>query len=260
MSINEIKDELDHILETPDESFVIKRMLLSDFCSRYGGDERSGVIRLIKRADNEIKALGSEISRLEAMRRYEDRYPEAEYICGVDEVGRGPLAGPIVAGAVILPKDVIIPYINDSKKLSPSKREELSRVIMDKAVSYAVGSRSAAFIDEHGIQKANFEAMEEAVSRLSITPDIVFVDAVHLPDLPVKQISIIKGDQNSISIAAASIIAKVTRDRLMDAYSPLYPDYDFGSNAGYGTAKHIDAIKHIGPTELHRKTFIKNFI
>ncbi|MBP5653459.1 MAG: ribonuclease HII, partial [Lachnospiraceae bacterium] len=182
------------------------------------------------------------------------------FICGIDEVGRGPLAGPVYAAAVILPKDKEILYLNDSKKLSEKKREELYDEIMEKAVAVGIGQVSWERIDEINIKQATLEAMRMAVGALSVQPDMLLVDAEHIPDINIRQVGIIKGDARSISIAAASIIAKVTRDRIMCEYAKEYPEYDFAGNKGYGTAVHIDALKKYGPCPIHRRTFIKNFV
>ena len=175
-------------------------------------------------------------------------------------MGRGPLAGPVVAGAVILPRDCRILYINDSKQLSEKKREELYDIIMEQAVSCAVGYASPARIDEINILQATYEAMREAIAGLKVRPDILLNDAVTIPGVSIPQVPIIKGDAKSITIGAASIIAKVTRDRLMQEYDALYPEYGFGGNKGYGSAVHIEALKEHGPTPIHRRSFIGNFV
>ncbi len=194
------------------------------------------------------------------MKEYEKKYAEYSFICGIDEVGRGPLAGPVVAGAVILPKNCDILYLNDSKQLSEKKREELYDVIMEKAVSTGLGFVSPERIDEINILQATYEAMREAIGKLTPEPDLLLNDAVTIPGVKIRQIPIIKGDTKSISIAAASIIAKVTRDRLMVKYDEIYPEYGFVSNKGYGAQAHIEALKKYGPTPIHRKSFIKNLI
>ena len=181
-------------------------------------------------------------------------------VCGVDEAGRGPLAGPVVACAVILPKDCKILYINDSKKLSEKKREELYDVIMKEALAVGIGYATHTRIDEINILQATYEAMREAISKLEVKPDILLNDAVTIPGVDVRQIPIIKGDAKSMSIAAASIIAKVTRDRLMVEFDKAYPEYHFAENKGYGSAVHIAAIKEVGPSPIHRQSFIKNFL
>lgn len=175
-------------------------------------------------------------------------------------MGRGPLAGPVVAGAVILPKDCDILYINDSKKLTAVKREELYDEIMEKAVAAGIGMVSPQRIDEINILQATYEAMREAISKLEPAPDILLNDAVTIPEVTIPQVPIIKGDAKSISIGAASIIAKVTRDRLMVEYDQILPEYGFASNKGYGSAEHIAALKKYGPSQIHRRSFIHNFI
>lgn len=204
--------------------------------------------------------LEKELKRTEAMSVYEKEYEDLRYICGIDEVGRGPLAGPVVAGAVILPKDDVILYLNDSKKLSEKKRETLYDEIMERAVATGIGMASPARIDEINILQATYEAMRMAISNLGVKPDILLNDAVTIPDVDIRQIPIIKGDAKSVSIAAASIIAKVTRDRLMVEYDKVLPGYDFSSNKGYGTKAHITGLKRLGPSPIHRATFIKNFV
>lgn len=204
--------------------------------------------------------LEQELKRLEQMREYERKYEEYSVICGIDEAGRGPLAGPVVAAAAVLPKDAVILWLNDSKKLSERRREELFLEIREKAVAYGVGIVSPAVIDEINILQATYEAMREAVSKLEPVPQILLNDAVTIPDVIIPQVPIIKGDAKSISIAAASIVAKVTRDRMMVEYDKVMPEYGFASNKGYGAAAHIEALKKYGPSPIHRATFIKNFI
>lgn len=204
--------------------------------------------------------LIQERERLFEMSKYEREYADAGYICGIDEVGRGPLAGPVVACAVILPKDVEILYVNDSKKLSEKKREALYDEIMEKAVSVGIGMESPAVIDEINILQATYRAMRTAIQKLSVKPDILLNDAVTIPEVDIKQVPIIKGDAKSISIAAASIVAKVTRDRIMVEYDSVYPGYGFASNKGYGSKQHTDALRTLGKTPIHRDSFIGNFI
>ena len=204
--------------------------------------------------------LELELKRLEAMRAYEKEYDACSFICGIDEAGRGPLAGPVVAGAVVLKQDAQILYLNDSKKLSEKRREELYLEIQEKAVSWAVGIAGPERIDEINILQATYEAMREAVSKLSVPPDILLNDAVTIPGLDIPQVSIIKGDAKSVSIAAASVMAKVTRDHMMARYGELYPQYGFAKHKGYGTAAHIAALKEFGPCPIHRRSFIKNFV
>lgn len=233
---------------------------LPAFISMYEADERAGAIKLVESARKRIQAFEQERQRTELLKRYEREYADYTYICGIDEVGRGPLAGPVVAGAVILPKDCDILYINDSKQLTEKKREELYDVIMEQAVACAVGYASPERIDEINILQATYEAMREAIGKLSPAPTLLLNDAVKIPGVDIPQVSIIKGDAKSISIGAASIIAKVTRDRLMVEYDKLFPEYDFAGNKGYGSASHIAALKKYGPTPIHRRSFIKNFV
>lgn len=233
--------------------------MLPDFITAYEKDERTGVQKLVQQAKKRLERLEAEKQRIWNISSYEREYTSAGYICGIDEVGRGPLAGPVVAGAVILPKDCEILYINDSKKLTAAKREELYDVIMEQAVATGIGMVSPARIDEINILQATYEAMREAISKLAVTPDILLNDAVTISGVDIRQVPIIKGDAKSISIGAASIIAKVTRDRLMVEYDKIMPEYGFASNKGYGSAAHIEAIRKYGPSPIHRKTFISKF-
>lgn len=227
---------------------------------RYSDDKRAGVSGLVRRYKKQLEDWEKELARIEGMLDYEREYAGYELICGVDEAGRGPLAGPVAAGAVILPKNTGIPYLDDSKKLSAKRREELYDEIMDKAVSAGVGFVGPARIDEINILQATYEAMREAIGKLGVTPDLLLNDAVTIPDLPMRQVPIIKGDAKSMSIAAASVIAKVSRDRLMAEYDRLMPEYGFAKNKGYGSKEHISALQRYGPSPIHRKTFIGNFI
>lgn len=233
---------------------------LSELIAEYSSDKRSGVMRLIAAASGRIEALEKEKLRTEGLKKYERQYADYACICGIDEVGRGPLAGPVVAGAVILPKDCGILYINDSKQLSEKKREQLYEVIAREAVACAVGSVSSARIDEINILQATYEAMRQAIANLKVQPDLLLNDAVTIPQVTIPQVPIIKGDAKSISIGAASIYAKVTRDRLMVEYDKIYPEYGFASNKGYGSAEHIAALRKYGPSPIHRRSFIQNFI
>lgn len=205
-----------------------------------------------------------ELERLEVMSAYEKEYAQYTHICGIDEVGRGPLAGPVVACAVVLPKDVTILYLNDSKKLSEKKRELLYDEIMEKAVAVGIGAVGPARIDEINILQATYEAMrmaiEDLTEKLGKKPDLLLNDAVTIPEVDIPQVPIIKGDAKSISIAAASIVAKVTRDHLMIEYDQVLPGYDFAKNKGYGTKAHIAGLKELGATPIHRKTFITHFV
>jgi len=233
---------------------------LQSLYEKYKSDERAGVVSLIAKYKKQEEALEKEKKRMEDMYIYERKYSDYSFICGIDEVGRGPLAGPVVAGAVILPKDCDILYLNDSKKLSEKMREALYDEIMEKAVATGIGIVSPARIDEINILQATYEAMRMAISKLKVKPDLLLNDAVTIPEVEMKQVPIIKGDAKSASIAAASIIAKVTRDRLMVEYETVLPGYGFASNKGYGSAAHIQAIQEIGATPIHRQSFIKNFI
>lgn len=233
---------------------------LDGLIKQFEGDARTGVQNVIGGAKRRLKAYDMEIERTEKMKEFEYRYDDYEFICGIDEVGRGPLAGPVVAGAVILPKSCDILYLNDSKKLSAKRREELYSFIMEKAVAAEVGIVSPKRIDQINILQATYEAMRAAIKKLNVKPSILLNDAVKIPEVDIKQIGIIKGDAKSVSIAAASIIAKVSRDNMMDEYAKIYPEYGFESNKGYGSAAHIEALKLYGPCPIHRETFIKNFI
>ena len=216
---------------------------------------------MTKKEEQELKRqakLEKERARIETMKVYEKEYESHGWICGIDEVGRGPLCGPVVASAVILPKDCQILYLNDSKKLSEKKREELYDVIMEQAIAVGVGMASPERIDEINILQATYEAMRQAISGLKVKPAVLLNDAVTIPGVEIPQIPIIKGDAKSVSIAAASIIAKVTRDRMMMEYDRIYPGYDLASNKGYGTKVHMEALRTIGPCQIHRRTFIKN--
>ena len=248
--IGQIKEELKAATEA----------MLPSFIMAYESDERSGVIKLVEQAKKRLQKLEEERKRIWKLQEYERKYGQYTYICGIDEVGRGPLAGPVVAGAVILPKDCDILYINDSKKLTAAKREELYDEIMEKAVAAGIGMVSPQRIDEINILQATYEAMREAISKLEPAPDILLNDAVTIPEVTIPQVPIIKGDAKSISIGAASIIAKVTRDRLMVEYDQILPEYGFASNKGYGSAEHIAALKKYGPSPIHRRSFIHNCI
>lgn len=215
--------------------------------------------RILAAQKAEMKLI-AERERIRQMRIYEDKYSDYEFICGVDEVGRGPLAGPVFTAAVILPKDCEILYINDSKKLSEKKREELFLEISEKAVAIGIGSCTPEEIDEFNIKQATRKAMLRAVENLDVKPGVVLVDAETITGLDIHQVPIIKGDAKSVSIAAASIIAKVTRDHLMEEYDRIYPQYGFASNKGYGSAAHMNAIREFGPCPIHRKSFIQNII
>ena len=204
--------------------------------------------------------LAAERERIEALCEFEKEYDYCRYICGIDEAGRGPLAGPVAAGAVVLPKGCRILYLNDSKKLSEKRREDLFLEIKEKAVAWNVGLATPARIDEINILQATYEAMREAVKGLAVKPEILLNDAVTIPGLDAVQVPIIKGDAKSLSIAAASVLAKVTRDHMMAGYEELFPGYGFAKHKGYGTVAHIAAIRELGPCPIHRRSFIRNII
>ena len=249
-SISEIKEEFS----------TAQLSQLDGLMRQYADDPRNGVQKLLAKAQKDLDKLETERNRTEAMKVYEKQYRDCGVICGIDEVGRGPLAGPVVACAVILPEDEEILYLNDSKQLSAKKRDELYDVICKKAVSIGIGIVGPERIDEINILQATYEAMRQAVGKLTPQPDVLLNDAVTIPGLSMKQVPIIKGDAKSVSIAAASIVAKVTRDRMMVDYDSVYPGYDFASNKGYGSAAHIAALKEKGSTEIHRRSFIGNFM
>lgn len=250
---------MDKIADIRNEWKQLKEEELWGFLEKHQDDDRSGVAALCAQAVKRIAAYEKELDRLEDMKRYEREFEAFGAVCGIDEVGRGPLAGPVVAGAVILPKDCNILYLNDSKKLTAKMRDSLYDEIMEKAVATGIGFASWQRIDEINILNATYEAMREAIEKCGIKPDILLNDAVTIPKVSIRQVPIIKGDAKSVSIAAASIIAKVTRDRYMEEMDQKYPGYDFASNKGYGSAKHIEALGQIGPCEIHRRTFIGHF-
>ncbi len=250
-SITQIKKEFETASSEQDWSSLIVQ---------YQDDTRSGVMSLIQKYQKKIQKLNAERARLENMRIYEHKYEDLGLVCGIDEAGRGPLAGPVAAAAVILPHDCEILYLNDSKKLSEKKREELYDEIIEKAVAYGIGIVGPARIDEINILQATYEAMRKAVAALDPQPSVLLNDAVTIPGLKYRQVPIIKGDAKSLSIAAASVLAKVTRDRLMREYDKVMPEYGFAGHKGYGSQAHIEALKKYGPSPIHRKTFIGNFV
>lgn len=234
---------------------------IEDVIKPFLSDERSGVKAAVKKGYDRLDKYKKELLRTDALKEYERKYEEYTYICGIDEVGRGPFAGPVVACGVILPKDCDILFINDSKKLSEKKREELYDEIIEKALAVGIGMEDNHVIDEINILKATYSAMRKAISSMKIRPTLLLNDAVTIPGIDdIKQIPIVKGDAKSISIGAASIVAKVYRDRLMCEYAKKYPQYGFEKNKGYGSAEHIEALRKYGPTEIHRKTFIHSFV
>lgn len=233
--------------------------MLPEFICNYKQDKRAGVQKIVAQAEGKIRRLEAERARIYQMGEFERKYAQYTYICGIDEAGRGPLAGPVVAGAVILPKDCEILYLNDSKQLSADMREQLYVTIKEQAVAAAAGIIPSERIDQINILQATYEAMREAINNLGIMPDILLNDAVTIPDVTVRQVPLIKGDARSISIAAASILAKVTRDHIMMKYDQIYPGYGFAAHKGYGTKEHISALRRMGPCAIHRRTFIRSF-
>jgi len=250
MKIGEIKQTLETTV------FDDLEATLEEFRS----DERAGVQKLVAKYEKVIRDRALELERLEHMKEYEKKHEDCQYICGIDEVGRGPLCGPVVACAVILPKDTTILYLNDSKQVSEKRRDILYEEIMEKAISVGIGIVSPAQIDELNILQATYEAMRIAIGNLSVKPDILLNDAVKIPGVDIPQESIIKGDAKSVSIAAASIVAKVTRDRMMVEYDKAFPQYGLAKNKGYGSKEHIEALKEFGPCPIHRNTFITHFV
>ena len=248
--IEEIKEELKGL-----EGDALKKA-----AEAYKEDGRLGVQKLIARAFQQEEDRKRELLRVEQMCVYEKQYASYPYVCGIDEAGRGPLAGPVVAAAVILPKDSRILYVNDSKKLSEKKREELYDVIMEAALSVGVGIVGPSRIDEINILQATYEAMRQAVSHLKEAPQVYLNDAVRIPGISGLQVPIVKGDAKSLSIASASIIAKVTRDRMMREYDKLFPEYGFAGHKGYGSREHIAKIREIGPCPIHRRSFLTHFL
>lgn len=251
-SISQIKEKL--------EQCTIEE--LQNTMAVFSHDGRKGVQKLLEAAKKRVEKQQAEWERLETLLAYERECYGKGYalVAGIDEVGRGPLAGPVVTAAVILPKDCKIVGINDSKKLSAKKREALYDEILEKAVAYGFGVVPPSRIDEINILQATYEAMRMALEQLSPQPDFILADAVTIPKVAIPQKGIVKGDAKSSSIGAASIIAKVYRDRLMEEYDKLYPDYGFASNKGYGSADHIATIREKGICPIHRRSFVKNFV
>ena len=244
-TIKEIKEQLADIQQLDDP-------LLAELEQ----DSRSGVVQAIAKRKREIQKRLDEEERLEGMLAYEKEcYARGiEFIAGVDEVGRGPLAGPVVAAAVILPKGSKLPGLNDSKKIPKSKHKEIYEAVLQEAIAIGIGVKDNQVIDQVNIYEATKLAMMEAIGQLDPQPQHLLIDAMKL-DLSIPQTSIIKGDANSLSIAAASIVAKVTRDQMMEDLDQLYPGYDFAQNAGYGTANHLAGLHKLGVTPIHRRSF-----
>lgn len=225
-------------------------------------DERKSVKNIAVKLAKKLDKIRAENERLEMINTFENEgYAKGyTYIGGIDEAGRGPLAGPVVAAVVVFKPGTKIEGINDSKKLSEAKRDELFDIIKDQALDYGIGIVQKDEIDEYNILNATYMAMKKAIHCLKQTPDYLLVDAAHVPDVEIDQKSIIKGDSKSISIAAASILAKVTRDSLMYEYDKMYPEYGFASHKGYGTDQHYQAIRKHGITPIHRRSFLKNIL
>ena len=244
-TIKEIKEQLANIQRLDDP-------LLAELEQ----DSRSGVIQAIAKRKRELQKQVDEDLRLEKMLAYEkELYTQGiQLIAGVDEVGRGPLAGPVVAAAVILPEDCKISGLNDSKKIPKSKHKEIYEAVLQNAIAIGIGIKDNQVIDQVNIYEATKLAMMEAIGQLEPQPQHLLIDAMKL-DLPIPQTSIIKGDANSLSIAAASIVAKVTRDQMMEEFDCEYPGYDFTQNAGYGTANHLTGLDKLGVTPIHRRSF-----
>ena len=234
--------------------------LLENLEQTYREDTRSGVQALIRRSEKQRETLEKETARIYKLQQYERGYENEGLICGIDEVGRGPLAGPVVAGAVILPKNCEILYLNDSKQLSAEKREQLYDVILEHAVAVGIGIVSPQRIDEINILQATYEAMRQAIEKLNPQPAVLLNDAVRIPQVAIQQVPIINGDANRVSISADSIVEKVKSYRMMEQYEEFFPGYGFSRNKGYGSKEHIEALQTMGPTAIHRRSFIGHFV
>lgn len=251
LTVKQVKKKIDQLTLGEAEELIIV----------LEADKRKSINRLAKKIEKEIEAVNKEKERIKKLWSYEKEITaNYQYVAGIDEVGRGPLAGPVVCAAVILPKDIELIGINDSKKVKKEDRERLFDEINEKAIAVGIGICNEKIIDDINILEATKVGMKKAIEDLDQKPEFLLIDALTLDDVPIKQEGIIKGDSKSVSIAAASIIAKVTRDRMMYTYNEKYPDYGFLTNVGYGTKEHRDALKAIGPTPIHRKSFIKNLI
>lgn len=250
-SVKEIKEEI--------ESLNIEEYM--SYIELLRSDNRKSVQNLALKLARNLDKIRAEEERLDRINQFEDEgFSQGYvYIGGIDEAGRGPLAGPVVASVVVFDKDTRIEGVDDSKKLKESKREELFEIIKEKALDYGIGIVSHEVIDEINILNATYEAMKKAINCLEKTPDYLLVDAAHIPGINIKQNSIVKGDSKSMSIAAASILAKVTRDNIMYHYDRLYPEYGFKAHKGYGTKEHYEALDKHGITPIHRKSFLKKY-
>lgn len=223
-------------------------------------DDRKSVRDLCLKLSNKLEKIENEKKRVKILNFYEDEAYKNGFLCvgGIDEAGRGPLAGPVVSSVVVLKKDCFIEGIDDSKKLSEEKRNKLFEIIKNEAIDYGIGIVNNVDIDKFNILNATYMSMKKALSCLKVKPDYLLLDAVNIKDENVVQKSLIKGDSKSISIAAASILAKVTRDSIMYEYDKMYPEYGFKNHKGYGTKEHYEAIRKYGITDIHRKSFLKN--
>jgi ribonuclease HII len=250
LKTKEIKDLADRITQ---EEYL-------DFIEVFSADERKSVQAICDKLKKALIRLQAEEERLDLLNYYENECYKngAVFVAGLDEVGRGPLAGPVVAAVVVLKPNARIPGINDSKKLSEEKRESLYDTIINEAIDYGIGMADNNEIDEHNILNATYIAMKRALEKLEVDVDCLLNDAVRIPGVDIPQLPIIKGDAKSISIAAASIVAKVTRDRMMVDYDKEYPGYGFTSNKGYGTWDHYQGLEKFGRTKIHRNSFLKN--
>ena len=249
--ITVLRSHLRTAVELEDEASLV------DFAEELGSDPRRGVQALVRSATTRVGAMRSERERVAKMFELRSGLYVRGFkaIAGVDEVGVGPLAGPVVAAAVILPKEVNLPLVNDSKKLNPAQREKLSLAIHEQAVAVSIGSVSPEEIDSRNIFQASLEAMRRAVEGLNPAPDYCLVDARTIPRVTVAQQGLIHGDAIDASIASASIVAKVFRDRLMQDFDVQYPGYGFGRHMGYGTAQHLEALERLGACPIHRRSF-----
>jgi ribonuclease HII len=245
LSISAIRDQVQKVPPTDE----LIRLMLQD--RRHGVRQLAQTLLRRREKENEWR------QRIENMRKYEEEAYARGFrlVAGIDEAGRGPLAGPVVAAAVILPPDARIQGIDDSKKLRPEERESLFQTICGTAVAYGIGIVDVSYIDTYNILQATYEAMRCAIRNLEVQPDLLLNDAVTIPSVETKQVAITKGDACCQSIAAASILAKVTRDRIMVEYAKQYPEYGFDQHKGYGTPEHLRALQKFGPTPLHRRTF-----
>ncbi|MGL5379819.1 ribonuclease HII [Clostridium sp.] len=260
LSYKDIKEKVDKIIVKD----YFKSNELPQVIEKLNSDSRKNVSSLGSKLFKEKEKLEKEILRVRAMYTFDESFGDYKYVAGVDEVGRGPLAGPIVACAVILDRDVLdddlILGLNDSKKISEKKREELAEIIKRKAIAYHIAECSSEEIDSKGIAFCNNEIFIKSCTSLGITPDLILSDGYLVKNIRIENKSVIKGDTKSAAIAAASIVAKVYRDKLMKEYAKKYPDYAFEENAGYGTNKHIEGLKTVGPCDIHRLSFLRNIL